>query len=306
MKTSKIKSYSPFFLLFCFLLTNCERDLFSPLEKLQASDDPNFECGCDMVDERDGRVYKTVKIGDQCWMAQNLNYGQFIENSVYIDSPKMVNRRINNGIPEKLCPEDDSSKCEDYGGFYSWEELMDYPSPSNLSSNPGEGCTPNLNFPKYEVGICPRGWKIPSDFDYQKMQAFLDPEAVECNAKGNIVKYKLLHQDLCNNESNCDHSGFSAKFVGVITFSFSNPIQNWQHFGVSVSYWASTPTGYKEDSECTDLSENCRAFIRKLHVDSTGIIRNTQALYTKQNVGELGVVEKDRHTVALPCRCVSI
>ena len=70
-------------------------------------------CGV-LTDSRDGQTYRTVKIGDQVWMAENLNFK--MEGS--------------------LCPEDKSDTCKKYGRFYSWNAaLKACPAGWHLPSN---------------------------------------------------------------------------------------------------------------------------------------------------------------------------
>ena len=60
-----------------------------------------------LTDERDGQTYKTVKIGTQTWMAENLNYA-YLQPTEELDS-------------SSFCYRDSASYCEKYGRLYSWD-----------------------------------------------------------------------------------------------------------------------------------------------------------------------------------------
>ncbi|MDY6332654.1 MAG: fibrobacter succinogenes major paralogous domain-containing protein [Fibrobacter sp.] len=99
-----------------------------------------------MTDSRDGLTYKTVTIGTQTWMAENLNYET--ENS--------------------YCYKDNASNCSKYGRLYIWAAAMD--SVGTWSTN-GKGCGYGTTCsPTYPVrGICPEGWHLPTKADFETL-----------------------------------------------------------------------------------------------------------------------------------------
>ncbi len=109
----------------------------------------NIPCqGMDSV-YYDGQWYHTIQIFSQCWMNENMNVG------VMIQSTQAQN---NNDIIEKYCMGDDDYYCNIAGGLYFWDEMMKY-------SNEGGG-----------QGICPKGWHIPDDLDWQILEGAVDSE----------------------------------------------------------------------------------------------------------------------------------
>ncbi|MDZ7740435.1 MAG: FISUMP domain-containing protein [Bacteroidota bacterium] len=101
--------------------------------------------GCPPIleDPRDGKEYATLEIGEQCWMAENLNIGDRINGN---QTPS------DNGSIEKYCYDDEESNCDTYGGLYMWNELMQYTSTEGAQ------------------GICPDGWHVPTDAEWMMLE----------------------------------------------------------------------------------------------------------------------------------------
>lgn len=114
--------------------------------------------GCIMgslYDDRDGKTYKTVKIGEQEWMAENLNYDVQNYESSYrswcYDNKDGKDGEVDN--------------CQKYGRLYRWSVVIDSLTLANDSAitcghrSLGEG---SCSIPNKWKGICPTGWHVPT------------------------------------------------------------------------------------------------------------------------------------------------
>ena len=123
--------------------------------KAEAED--NCEYG-ELKDERDGKTYKTVKFGNQWWMAENLNYA---------DSAKTPSLK-----GKSWCYGDEPDNCAKYGRLYTWAAAIDSVALATDSENP-QDCgymrsSKNI-LPDVVHGICPDGWHLPDYRDFSNM-----------------------------------------------------------------------------------------------------------------------------------------
>ena len=111
---------------------------------------PKIDYGT-MTDSRDKKIYKTVKIGNQVWMAENLNYADSVA------SPSLKGR--------SWCPiEAWAETCDISGRVYTWGAAI-----NEGSADCGTGST----LPDTVYGICPPGWHLPSNEEWFTLFTFV-------------------------------------------------------------------------------------------------------------------------------------
>ncbi len=107
--------------------------------------------------EYDNRNYYTIEIGNQCWLKDNLNIGNYVLNfSSEADHADVKNNNLN----EKYCYDNKEDNCGLYGGLYDWNEMMNYERREGVQ------------------GICPEGWHIPTLTEWNTFIAFFGGETV--------------------------------------------------------------------------------------------------------------------------------
>ncbi|SMP46641.1 fibrobacter succinogenes major paralogous domain-containing protein [Fibrobacter sp. UWB10] len=92
-------------------------------------------------DDRDGQTYRIVKIGDQVWMAENLNFE----------------------TDSSFCYNNEESNCAKYGRLYRWAAAV-----GKSESECGYGKTCSLPSGNIQ-GVCPSGWHLPSTAEWETL-----------------------------------------------------------------------------------------------------------------------------------------
>ena len=184
-----------------------------------------------LLKDIDGNVYNTVKIGNQVWMAENLRVTQYADGTPIA----MV---TDNAVWDALTIDDraytfldnDPSKAEPWGAYYTWSTVTD-------------GVSSNTN-PSSVQGICPDGWHVPSDAEWQELELYLGMSPADTNKTGSGRgtneggKLKAAGLDYFNspNEGATNETGFTGIAAGNRTYSYGIVFDNFKKYG---NFWTS-------------------------------------------------------------------
>ena len=183
-----------------------------------------------LVDERDGQIYKTVKIGNQIWMAENLNYA-YLQPTEELDS-------------SSWCYDNEVSNCEKYGRLYLWSAALDSAA---LFSNAGKGfgdgtCSP---IPEDATpcepsgivrGVCPAGWHLPRFDEWYTLYQMT----------GNDVRFLKSKNDWTEKNDGTDSFGFGALPSGYL-FAELHDVY-FDYVGTLADFWTPNNIGTPESA----------------------------------------------------------
>jgi uncharacterized protein (TIGR02145 family) len=160
---------------------------------------------CQPVTDSDGNIYTTVPIENQVWFAENLKTTKFNDGSPI----RLVTEQVtwkNNNKPAYCWYKNDISNKDIFGALY--------------------------NFYVVESGkICPQGWRVPSDADWNILSSKLGPEEFA----GDKLKERGTTHWKGSYGTATDEYGFTALPAGFRLTEGTFPV-----FGSSYAVWWSS------------------------------------------------------------------
>ncbi|OGZ18546.1 MAG: hypothetical protein A2Z68_00890 [Candidatus Nealsonbacteria bacterium RBG_13_38_11] len=178
-----------------------------------------FECGDKIIYQ--GDTYKTIQIGEQCWMKENLKTTKYRDGTP-ITNFKTNARWSNDTAGAYACYQNIEENCSNFGALYNWYAV----------NNP--------------AGLCPAGWSVPTN------NQWLDMEKSVCQSLGHDnCQAEFAYDSLAGFKGTDEANHLKSKtFQGSDTFGFSaflygfrNPNGPFSYFEEKGFWWTSTFSG---------------------------------------------------------------
>lgn len=170
---------------------------------------------CGTVKDADGNEYKTVKIGSQCWFAENLkttkyNNGNNIKNVT-------DNSQWSNCKEAAYCwYENNSGYKDEYGALYNW-----------FAASSGK--------------LCPTGWHVSTDADWTTLENKLGKDEAAAKLRETGTAHWKATTDKVTNETNFTMlaAGLRDPYGNFSWKEFDERLDS-KYMGAQAAFWTST------------------------------------------------------------------
>lgn len=194
-----------------FMVCSCEKDEEPEIENLNGLTNAKFnddKVYGDLLDI-DGNIYKTIQIGNQIWMAENLRTTHY-RNGDPIEYIKTNTNWIstNSGAYCNYDNTNENVQIATKGRLYNWYAVSDIRN------------------------IAPCGWHVPSDDEWNALISYLGGEDV---AGGKLKEIGMLHWD-SENVGATNESGFTSLPSGFRDQYYGD----FSGYSYNAFYWSST------------------------------------------------------------------
>ena len=185
------------------------------------------------VTDWDGNTYNTIKIGNQWWMAKNLETTHY-DNGTEITLVESISSWDALGYDDKAyCyyNNNENSEAGTYGALYTWAAAMN-------------GAASTINNPSGVQGVCPSGWHLPSDNEWKELEMYLGMSQADADDTGPrginegsklAGSSSLWFDGWLENDTAFGPSGFIALPGGGRRY-----IGSFGHLGYSANFWSAT------------------------------------------------------------------
>ncbi len=126
----------------------------------------------EILNDVDGNTYKTIWIGKQVWMAENLKSIHFADGTPLVSGTGVGDISGDYTTKYYFWYNDDSATySETYGALYTWAAAMNGEASSDEN-------------PSGVQGVCPDNWHVPSDAEWKQLEMYLGMSQAETDETG--------------------------------------------------------------------------------------------------------------------------
>ena len=205
------------------------------------NNDITFRCGVSKLYDIDGNAYNTVKIGNQCWMKENLRVTKFPDGTAITQIPLVMDTTYLLGHAPAYYRDQHPDVT-----FYEYNLAAALNGTLNFVQVGGTGTTGGADWNDnpiiirpdgqmtYVQGICPDGWHLPGYYDdWNTLKNYLANNQMYCgNYNYNVAKaladndtmnwhYSSYECTVGNNIASNNASGFSAIGTGYTRYTWN-------------------------------------------------------------------------------------